>query len=96
MVAFRDAVNMECRIDVTHLGGSCIVSVAGRLTDAQVPDLLRVCATPEPLRLDLAELDSANAVGIEALKRLQKGGAQIVGATHFIQLLLDAHPYSRE
>ena len=46
--------------------------------------------------LDLAELDSANAVGIEALKRLQKGGAQIVGATHFIQLLLDAHPYSRE
>jgi hypothetical protein len=87
---------MDCRIDVTHQAEYNVVRVIGRLTDAQVPDLLRVCATVEPVRLDLTELDSANGVGIEALKRLHTEGAEIVGATHFIQLLLDAHPFSRE
>jgi hypothetical protein len=83
------ATYMECRIDVTHQAGTYVVRVAGRLTDVQVPDLLRVCGKLTPLQLDLAQLDSANSVGIEALQRLQKSGAQIVGATHFIQLLLD-------
>jgi hypothetical protein len=87
---------MECRIDVTHQAGLYVVRVAGRLTDEQVPDLLRVCDTLEPLQIDLAQLDSANTVGIEALQRLQKRGAQIVGATHFIQLLLDAGHSVRE
>jgi hypothetical protein len=87
---------MECRIDVAREAGYYVVRVSGRLTDAQVPDLLRVCATPEPVQLDLAELDSANVVGIEALQRLQKAGATIVGATHFIQLQLEAHPFSRD
>jgi hypothetical protein len=87
---------MECRIDVSYQAGTYIVRVAGRLTDVQVPDLLRVCATREPLQLDLTQLDSANSVGIEALQRLQKAGAQIVGATHFIQLLLDANHSVKE
>jgi hypothetical protein len=80
---------MDCRIDVAQQPGFCVVHVAGRLTDAQVPDLLRVCATLVPIRLDLAELDSANAVGVEALRRLRKEGAEIVGAPPFIELLLD-------
>jgi hypothetical protein len=92
----RETTYMECRIDVVNQGGSYVVRVAGRLTDVQVPDLLRVCATRRPLQLDLTQLDSANAVGIEALQRLQKTGAQIVGATHFIQLLLDADDSVRE
>ena len=91
-----EATYMECRIDVAYQAGWYVVRVAGRLTDVQVPDLLRVCAALEPLQLDLAQLDSANAVGIEALQRLQKAGAQIVGATHFIQLLLDANHFVRE
>jgi hypothetical protein len=86
---------MECRIDVTNQAGIHVVRVAGRLTDVHVPDLLRVCGTLEPLQLDLTQLDSANAIGIEALQRLQKAGAQIVGATHFIQLLLDASQTAR-
>jgi hypothetical protein len=87
---------MECRIDVAYQADIYIVRVAGRLTDVHVPDLLRVCATLDPLQLDLAQLDSANTVGIEALQRLQKAGARIVGATHFIQLLLDASHSVRE
>jgi len=87
---------MECRIDVTSQAGSYVVRVAGRLTDEHVPDLLRVCSPLAPLQLDLTQLDSANAIGIEALQRLQKSGAEIVGATHFIQLLLDANHASRK
>ena len=68
--------------------------VAGRLTDAQVPDLLRVCAKPAFVRLDLADLDSANGVAVEALRRLQKAGAQIVDAPRFIQLLIDVSPFA--
>jgi hypothetical protein len=82
---------MDCRIDVTYQAGCYVVRVAGRLTDVQVPDLLRVCAALDPLQLDLVQLDSANAVGISALQRLHKGGAEIVGATQFIQLLLDSN-----
>ena len=80
---------MDCRIDVAHQAGYSIVHVAGRLTDEQVPDLLRVCAKLGPIRLDLADLDSANLVGVEALRHLRNEGAEIVGATPFIQLLLN-------
>jgi hypothetical protein len=87
---------MECRIDVTYQAGWHVVRVAGRLTDVQVPDLLTVCGPLTPLQIDLTQLDSANTIGIEALQGLQKAGAQIVGATHFIQLLLDAGQASRK
>jgi hypothetical protein len=87
---------MECRIDVTYQAGWHVVRIAGRLTDVQVPDLLTVCGPLTPLQIDLAQLDSANAIGIEALQGLQKAGAQIVGATHFIQLLLDAGHTTRK
>lgn len=82
---------MDCRIDVTYQSGCYVVRVAGRLTDVQVPDLLRVCAALNPLQVDLANLDSANPIGIAALQRLQKAGAHMVGATQFIQLLLDTN-----
>ena len=80
---------MECRIDVAYDAGNYVVRVAGRLTDVQVPDLLRVCAAHEPLHLDLDTARFGERRGVEALQRLQKGGAQIVGATHFIRSLLD-------
>ena len=80
---------MDCRIDVADQLGFRLVHVAGRLTDAHVPDLLGACATLEPIRLDLAELDSANVVGLEALRRLRRAGAEIIGAPPFIELLLD-------
>ena len=87
---------MECRIDIDYQAGCYVVRVAGRLTDVQVPDLIRVCATHSPVQVDLTQLDSASNVGIEALQRVQKAGAQIVGATHFIQLLLDGSHAARK
>ena len=87
---------MECRIDIDYQAGCYVVRVAGRLTDVQVPDLIRVCATHSPVQVDLTQLDSASNVGIEALQRVQKAGAQIVGATQFIQLLLDGSHVARK
>ncbi len=54
------------------------------------------CAEARMVRLDLSDLDSANGVAVEALQRLQKAGAQIVGAPHFIQSLLDVSPFAPE
>ena len=70
--------------------------VAGRLTDAQVPDLLEACAKPAFVRLDLADLDSANGVALEGLRRLRKAGPQIVDVPRFIQLLIDVSPFAAD
>lgn len=87
---------MECLISVVQSVGPRVVRVAGRLTDAQVPDLLRVCAADVGLvQIDLGELVSADAVGLEALRRLRASGARIVNAPRFIELTLDAMPRAR-
>jgi hypothetical protein len=80
---------MECRIEVGAEVGSRTVRVAGRLTDAHVPDLASVCGElPGPVEIDLAELVSADRVGLEALRRLRTSGARIVNAPRFIELML--------
>ena len=81
---------MECLIRVVQAGGVREVRVAGRLTEKQVPDLLRVCAENAGLaRIDLGELVSADGVGHEALHRLRTSGVEIVNAPRFIELTLD-------
>jgi len=81
---------MECLIRVVQAGGLREVRVAGRLTEKQVPDLLRVCAENAGLaRIDLGELVSADGVGHEALHRLRTSGVEIVNASRFIELTLD-------
>jgi len=64
--------------------------VAGRLTAAQVPELLHACAWSGVLEVDLDELVSADAAGIEALQRVRAGGVTLVGAPGFVQMKLDA------
>ena len=81
---------MECLISVVQAGGPRVVRVAGRLSEAQVPDLLRVyAANTELVQIDLGELMSADGVGLEALHRLRTAGARIVNAPRFIELALD-------
>ena len=81
---------MECLISVVHAAAPRVILVAGRLTEAQVPDLLRECAASTGLlQIDLEELVSADAVGLEALRRLRASGARIVNAPRFIELTLD-------
>ena len=57
-----------------------LVRLAGRLSVAQVPELLGVCANVASIQLDLTDLVSVDATGIEALQRLRDKGAELTGA----------------
>jgi hypothetical protein len=81
---------VQCRIQVVDENEARVVHVAGRLADAQVPDLLIACSeAPRPVRVDLSELSSADAIAIEALSRLRDGGAELLGVPRYIQITLD-------
>ena len=82
---------MDCWIGVTRDGDRCAVRLAGRLTGAQVPELLEACANVLPMELDLADLVSADPAGIEALQRLRGQGATLVSVPGYLQLKLDSH-----
>jgi len=81
---------MDCWIGVVQEGERRIVSLAGRLSVAHVPELLRACEAGPSVDVDLADLVSADAPGIEALQRIRRNGARLVRAPGYIQLKLDS------
>lgn len=81
---------MECWIGVVTEVDRRVVRVAGRLSAAQVPELLTACAVGSPLEVDLTDLVSADVAGIEALQRVRGQGATLVGTPGYIQLKLDS------
>ena len=77
---------MECRIQVVQGTDVCTVIVAGRLNTAHVPHLRTACATASGrLRIDLTDLISADATGIDTLRRLRRGGAELVGVARYFR-----------
>ena len=81
---------MTCRIEVRYERERCVVHLAGRLTEAQVPALLETCGQgAEPPRLELDELVSADVVGIDALLRIEQQGAEFVGLPEYLRLKLE-------
>ena len=46
--------------------------LAGRLAGKEVPELLEACIADEPPILELDELVSADAVGLDALLRIEE------------------------
>jgi hypothetical protein len=87
-LALRAAV--DCWIGVVTEVDRRVVRVAGRLSVAQVPELLRACADAGRLELDLTDLVSTDMSGIEALQRIRLKGATLVGTPGYIQLKLDS------
>jgi len=82
--------NVDCWIGVVQKTDRRLVRLAGRLSVAQVPELLEACAEKAlPIEVNLAELMSADAAGIEALQRLRGQGATLVSAPGYLQLKLD-------
>jgi ABC-type transporter Mla MlaB component len=81
---------VECWIGVGQEGDRRIVRLAGRFAEAQVPELMQVCAAGGPVCLDLTELVSTDAAGLEALCRVREQGAMLTGAPTYIQLRLDS------
>ena len=82
---------VDCWIGVEDEGNRRLVRLAGRLSVAQVPELLGACADVVPVQLDLTELVSVDVAGIEALQRLRGAGATLIGAPGYLQLKLDSH-----
>lgn len=80
---------MDCWIGVAQEADRRVVRLAGRLTVAQVPELVGVCAGPGAVELDLTDLVSVDSAGIEALQHLRARGATLAGAPGYIQLKLD-------
>lgn len=81
---------MECWIGVVTEGNRRVVRVAGRLGVAHVPELLTACQGDGPLELNLTDLASADAAGIEALQRARVKGATLVGTPGYIRLKIDS------
>jgi hypothetical protein len=82
---------VECLIEVVDGSDHRLVRLAGRLAEAQVPELLRVCAVAAvPLQLHLGDLISLDAVGLETLHRLKQRGAVLIEVPTYIQLKLNS------
>ena len=80
---------MDCRIQVERQDDACTVYLAGHLKAEQVPELRRICATADTgIRIDLSDLLSADAVGIAALRRLERAGVVLVGVAHYLRTML--------
>ena len=94
-VGLASAHVVECWIGVVQQADRRVVRLAGRLSIAQVPELLGACAgdsADAAVELDLTELVSADTAGIEALQRLRDQGATVMGAPRYLQLKLDSPP----
>jgi hypothetical protein len=83
---------VDCWIGVVQESDRRLVRLAGRLSAAQVPELLTVCTGTLPLQIELTDLVSADAAGIEALQLLRGRGASLSGVPGYFQLQLDSTP----
>jgi hypothetical protein len=81
---------VDCWIGVAQETERRLVRLAGRLSVEQVPELLRVCSNALSLQIDLSDLVSADAPGIEALQRLRSQGAILLNAPGYLQMKLDS------
>jgi hypothetical protein len=80
---------VHCRIQVRREKNRVVVHLAGRLAGREVPELLAACTADEPPILELDELVSADAIGLDALLRIEAGGAQLIGLPEYIRLKLN-------
>ena len=80
---------VHCRILVRRENNRVIVHLAGRLAGREVPELLEACTAEEPPILELDELVSADAVGLDALVRIEATGAELIGVPEYIRLKLN-------
>lgn len=68
-----------------------LIRLAGRLTAAQVPELLHAhAAAAQVVRLHLGQLVSVDAAGLDVLRRLRRGGTAFLEVPVYIQLKIDA------
>lgn len=67
-----------------------VIALHGWLSAAELDELAKVAARKGArVRIDLAQLAGVDAAGLQALKRLRKGGARLTGASRYIELLME-------
>jgi hypothetical protein len=92
----RQAAAVQCRIEIRQEDEQVVVRLAGRLGEAQVGDLLEACSrTANPPRLELDDLMSADALGLEALWRIEQRGGQLIGLPQYLRLRLNDLAHDR-
>ncbi len=84
---------MEIRIDITSEGPETVIHIAGRLSGTSVAQLIKACDPIEgAFVIDLSNLLFADDAGIDTIRTLDDTGADVHGASPFIQLLLGDAP----
>ena len=84
---------MDIRIDYISDGPETIICISGRLAGTAVTQLKKACDPIEdPFVIDLSNLLFADDKGIDAIRAIADVGAQVHGASPFVQLLLDNAP----
>ena len=82
---------VHCRMQIAQEADVRIVRIAGRLTSAQVPELLAACREAAcSVRVDLSDLLSADPIATDALRRVRAAGAEMVGLPRYILAKLDS------
>jgi hypothetical protein len=81
---------MDLRLDVVAEPGRTAVRISGRLTAVAARELERVCREASgTLLLDVTHVVSGDDGGFATLRRLATGGAQLVGVSPYLALLLE-------
>ena len=82
---------MNIRLDFKSDGFQTVVHIAGRLSGKEVDQLEKACDSIKDLFvIDLSHLLFADDEGINAIRGISEKGAQIQGASPFVQLLLES------
>jgi len=81
---------MALRIDCRDLAGDTAIVVAGELGAAGAAELKKLCrGRTGTVTVDLEQLVSVDAASIAILRALRNEGARLVGASHYIRMLID-------
>lgn len=79
---------MKLRLVVKNDGPVRTVEVHGELVKEALPELERVCHPRAGLVIDLSNLRHVDSQATTRLRELSASGVKLVGASHFINMLI--------
>lgn len=81
---------MQFKAEVIDREGHRLVRLAGWLQRQHLAELLSACeASPPPLRIDLTDLLSVDASGLDALLSMRRRGVELEGASPYLTLQME-------
>ncbi len=80
---------MKLRLVVKNEGPTKTVEVHGELVKDALFELERVCRPRTGLVIDLSNLRHVDATAATRLRELSVSGVELVGASHFINMLIE-------